>query len=771
MSGSDTYNDSRPSWTAHIETDTEEPAIKLESDTLDGAFELLAQAHPDCRFDPQIAIGSKRKREQGGMDQVYSTSDAQYLNYPAKGEDVDEATVKGEPVTMNQPDAVVQESATIQEADEDATADEHYCRGRNDNIPTDTRFIQYVFRNHSEEGIKSVHCKPDIDDPDNVCNACERRFETRAGYVAHLRRTHHFNTQNVDQQQFESSTKTSYYCCGCNQYMKDQVSFRKHVLTAHCESRIKHFHLKPDVNDPNWYCNACERHFASRLQYTGHLRAIHKLIRITMLENVDQLEAEPNHYCCGCNKYLPDGRALKRHIKTAHSKTKIRHFSLKPDVHDPNYYCKACERRYGTRLLFKKHLRLTHKMVLAQPTQNQLPIPVMSSPTEPVYYCNACNLSIKEYMNYLTHIRSHHSKLGIKHITAKPDIYEPNYYCKACEMAYSSKRKYRTHLRSIHNITVRKITAQIPAVNTTESEYYCSACNTTVFDYSTYVAHITTQHPRSRIKHFHVKPDIHDPNYYCSACEKTYPSKSSYKSHFTVIHNILVDSKQNEQQHPTSTYFIAGDHSNPVSNKIEAHSSISGHDSLLLQSADATKIAAPSDALQTALDMGTAPEQQERGGNGKMRTDLHKAKNYCHYCEMQCEDQDKFRTHLRELHNFITTRSRGIIFNTSLPKSKPVAFPTKKKSLLPPLEHFKPFGKKRSKIKPQGTSKLPNLNSNSNDYKCDVCNSLFKYKSALRQHLTSVHQMQLVPIRYKRNPKVILRVFHKRSKYNKQQAA
>ena len=110
MSDSNTYNDNVPFWTAHMDADTEEPAIKIEPD----GFEPLVQEHPECRFGSQNAISLKRKREQDDMDQVYPDNEDQYLDYPVKGGDVDEFHVKGEPATMKQLDVVVQQSLTTQ---------------------------------------------------------------------------------------------------------------------------------------------------------------------------------------------------------------------------------------------------------------------------------------------------------------------------------------------------------------------------------------------------------------------------------------------------------------------------------------------------------------------------------------------------------------------------------------------------------------------------------------------------------------------------------
>ncbi|KAL9548343.1 hypothetical protein MBANPS3_005720 [Mucor bainieri] len=731
---SDTYHQSGPSWSAPMDSAMDEPAIKLEPETLlDGVFELLVREHRECRFDPQNTIGFKRKREQDDMDQTYSENDEQYLDHPGESGNVDEVPVNEEPPeAMNQPDIEVQESPVAQglsEAAEDTTKNEHYCCGCNDNIPTYSQFVEHILNNHVKKGIKYFHIKPDIKNPYNHCNACDRKFKTRAGYFVHLRRIHKFNIRPAsddNQQQLESSAKKQYYCCGCNRFMNDQASFSEHIRTTHRRTLIKHFHLMPDLNDPNWYCRACERRFNSKPLFSMHLRTTHKMKKAKN-EDAGLMEevGESEHYCCGCNQYMSDEKTLTKHIEKAHRRTKIKHLNLKPDVQDPNFYCKACERGYTKQSSFRLHLRQLHKM----------------SDTPSEYYCSACNATIKEHSAYSIHITRSHPNHKIKRIHVRPDINDPNYYCKSCEKPYFKKMKYRHHLQVVHKIFIQDIIVRIPAISTNEPEYYCSGCNTVVHDYSTFVAHIRSQHPTSRIKNIHIKPDIHDPDDYCSACEKFSVTRKLYLKHLKLVHKILVDSTHTDPQHVNSM-----------------HSTVSDHDNTPLQSTNPTEVA--------ALYTSTAATSAQQALGDTATVDLRKAKNYCHYCEKQYESQGDFRTHLRELHSFITTRSRGTIFSTALPQPK-VLTPSekKKRGLLPSLGPFKLFGKRKRKIKSQEASILPNPNKI--EYKCDACKRVFRYKSVMREHCSSVHQMTLSPIPYKRNPRVIIRVSRKKSKSSK----
>ncbi|EPB81158.1 hypothetical protein HMPREF1544_12140 [Mucor circinelloides 1006PhL] len=725
---SDTFNSRNLSWADHMDMD--QPAIKVETDMSDGAFEFLVREHRECRFDSHNTAGTKREREQDDDDNA-GLSDSMYFDYPEEGGYGDEAYVKGEPVQLNQPDVTVQKSPPSQgpkEAVKDTTNDENYCCGCNKIIPTSREFIQHIITKHSRVNIKHFHLKPDIDDPNNYCKACEKSYKTRAVYMTHLQKTHAFKISKslkcVDQQQFISLTETEYYCCGCNQYMKDQISFEKHIEMNHQLSQIKHLHLRPDVNDLNFYCKACERKFYKRKRFACHLKAAHKILntrpqRSILLQIPDISPTESEYYCSACNTLIEEYSTYLTHIKSQHSTSTIKHINVKPDFEDPHYYCKACEIKHDSKTKFEKHLRQVHHIESTKVTAR---IPDISM-TETEYYCCACDTLVDDYTTYLAHIVSQHPTSRIKHIHIKPDITDINNYCKACERYYTSRKLYLLHLKNLHKILTNS-THNDANQSGNQDQFYCSGCDRYTKDQLGYQTHISFSHADTNIKHFNLKPDINDPSNYCKACEETFDDREAYRYHLKSTHSI-----KNAHLESESYQFTKSDHK---------------EDRLQLANTP----------TPTTMERNLAPVQQVIGDNDKKRIDLNKIENYCHYCEKQYQDKEEFRVHLRELHSFITTRSRGTIFSTSLPKPEPAA-PKKTMSFLPPLPKFKPFGK-RKKRHPQGKRKLPDPN-NAN-YKCDVCKSVFKYKSVFRQHCAGIHQMQLAPIRYKRNLKVIIRV-------------
>lgn len=96
-----------------MDADMDQPAIKVETDMSDGAFEFLVREHRECRFDSHNTAGTKREREEDDDDNV-GLSDSMYFDYPREGGYEDETYVKGEPVHLSQPDVTVQKSPPTQ---------------------------------------------------------------------------------------------------------------------------------------------------------------------------------------------------------------------------------------------------------------------------------------------------------------------------------------------------------------------------------------------------------------------------------------------------------------------------------------------------------------------------------------------------------------------------------------------------------------------------------------------------------------------------------
>ncbi|KAF1805885.1 hypothetical protein FB192DRAFT_1365008, partial [Mucor lusitanicus] len=152
--------------------------------------------------------------------------------------------------------------------------------------------------------------------------------------------------------------------------MASKARFKQHLKYVHSifQSAPPQSELKPDVNDPNNYCRACQKTSSSRSNYRAHLRMVHQMI-IPLLSghaNHKQLPDpyNPDYYCSVCKKKYERMSSYRQHCKQAHLMT-LEHYSIvnpnaEINVNDPNFYCSQCERSFSGEIDFKRHLARVH---------------------------------------------------------------------------------------------------------------------------------------------------------------------------------------------------------------------------------------------------------------------------------------------------------------------------------------------------------------------------------------------------------------------------
>ncbi len=227
-------------------------------------------------------------------------------------------------------------------------------------------------------------------------------------------------------QEHKSNNNSSKLCCNyCYSEHVDFCKLRKHLRAAHkvdltpLISKLKHKNVKPDPDDPNFYCQSCEAKFLHRKGYRDHLFSVHKMKVgkkvLASLRNIKPDLNNPNFYCkSGDRKYINNGR-YRMHLRAVHKLDLTPLRITKPDknitpvVNDLNFYCKSCDVKFQSKEIYQKHLRFSRHKTLAKPRS-----------------------------------RVNHGIMS--------DVNDPNFYCKSCSTKYLSRRKYRQHLKNIHRI-------------------------------------------------------------------------------------------------------------------------------------------------------------------------------------------------------------------------------------------------------------------------------------------------------------------------------
>lgn len=143
-------------------------------------------------------------------------------------------------------------------------------------------------------------------------------------------------------------------------------------------------------------CNftpSCNHSFLARQLYNQHLRNVHRL-NITQRRRPKSDPSikpdlnDPNFYCKPCKtSYLNNGE-FRKHLRRAHqfdlpSLKPEKNPNTQPDPDDPNFDCKSCNSKYLDRVNFYVHLRNTHKMSLGPLRSKKRNLDIEPDPNDP----------------------------------------------------------------------------------------------------------------------------------------------------------------------------------------------------------------------------------------------------------------------------------------------------------------------------------------------------------------------------------------------------
>lgn len=193
------------------------------------------------------------------------------------------------------------------------------------------------------------------------------------------------------------------------------------------------------------------------------------------VENIKPDEDDPYFYCSACRKHSPDKRTFNNHLNNVHSFNIGNEFHSPPpiteplpDIHHPEFYCSLCKRNLSTLDNFHRHLRSNHKMKFTIPRKTHdviLHPELKPDEFDPDLKCIACEKTFSCSSGFRNHLRKIHKMtlsggkrrgLRIRHPKIIPDKNDPDNCCHACERTYSSRLHYRDHLRGVHKMSLRQ---------------------------------------------------------------------------------------------------------------------------------------------------------------------------------------------------------------------------------------------------------------------------------------------------------------------------
>ncbi|KAG1132585.1 hypothetical protein G6F42_002203 [Rhizopus arrhizus] len=298
------------------------------------------------------------------------------------------------------------ESSLLKQGEEFGEEDYYYqcdrCMKRMPNLKLvlQHRKLIHNVKRTGPSKIKDIDTEPDIHDPNFHCKSCNIDYNSRRKYRHHLKYVHFMALKTISPHQIPQSS------------------------------------IVPDPDDPNLYCRACDSKYSCKSNYKQHCRYAHGMTSVKIATTgansdvdwrLNQQKSkditpdinDPNFYCCACEIKLATKETFRIHLMGVHAiyRTAPKKTSLEPDINDPNNNCRTCQKSYSLRSKYRTHLRLVHQIVLP-PLIGSADPGKLPDPNDPQNYCNVY----------------HHS---ISNRNAMIDINHPEFYCAQCERSYS----------------------------------------------------------------------------------------------------------------------------------------------------------------------------------------------------------------------------------------------------------------------------------------------------------------------------------------------
>lgn len=295
--------------------------------------------------------------------------------------------------------------------------------------------------------------RPSIGDPQTNCTACDKSFSSKNRYF-HVLQNHVVNRP--------------FGCEFCT--MRFFTTFK----------RIQHMNMKHPTENK---CGVCLLQFERSYRYAEHLKEDHN-INMDISDNFEDLDVPTANL--RFTKKLTAVRALMREQQRAEKRT-ISLDSSYFSMQDRN--CEICNVEFDSSRSFRQHMRDHAVGVVSIPVkkltpQKEEPLP-QPQPRECLFQCEFCDKKFLALFALNAHKKFKHGKnsdgspLVSKHRHVKQK-FEVN--CEICSFS-SFRRDYVEH----HNKATHK------------GEFQCHICDRILSGYNSYIHHIRSMHPKSKI--------------------------------------------------------------------------------------------------------------------------------------------------------------------------------------------------------------------------------------------------------------------------------
>ncbi|KAJ6637460.1 Zinc finger protein, partial [Pseudolycoriella hygida] len=336
----------------------------------------------------------------------------------------------------------------------------------------------------------------------NLCFKCLKQFQSKALFVAHLKKKNCLNLYKV-------------YCAD------DTVS--KEPLPP-IQTRVG---TKEIIANKVYGCKLCSKTFRLKMDFRGHVYEAHGDV---------QKKETIGPECGFCKNVFEDASVRRRHYNNMECIVFL--------------ICGTCDEKFDNLSAYIDHVYAEHLKPNPDGSIPPMPTDAMSSsefnssndqdPTSPslqsyasLKYPQNCKVCGKQYNNYYNVLRHMESK----HPFQLPDTYR----CEPCDIGYPRQTELREHMFKMHGVTMPKIkresfTCRIclmtfdnkdvwiehQAVN--HSQFYCSQCDMETESKEELEAHLETH---TKLKMFT-----------CTVCYHSFHTERGLETHLAVMHQM-----------------------------------------------------------------------------------------------------------------------------------------------------------------------------------------------------------------------------------------
>lgn len=272
-----------------------------------------------------------------------------------------------------------------------------------------------------------MHLKTLHYEEDNVCDQCDKIFNSKNDKIMHINSKHAVKKDG----KFECSICRE-AVFPSQKYLRNHIKYKHFAIFIQCphcdrnfqfQSQLKeHLVIAHDVGESlKIKCEECGEEFKTKKQFRSHKHAVH--------------DKRPDSICPHCGKSFL-AKAIKTHIKNVHG--------------EGLHFCEECGKSFKSQAHLKSHIKQVH-------TQKETLICPYEECKKPCNGKAALNSHVRTVHIGLS--KNHKCKFCPKMFVCPSDArrherathtFEKPYECKQCDYKCADSMRLKKHIESIH---------------------------------------------------------------------------------------------------------------------------------------------------------------------------------------------------------------------------------------------------------------------------------------------------------------------------------